>query len=253
MRFAERHNLHIISDEIYALSVFDSPNNPRAIPFTSILSIDPVAVGCSPARVHAIYGASKDWGANGFRVGALISQSNPELHSAMESNALLMKVSSVADRLWSGLLLDEVQLPLYIKMNKQRMSDAYRTATNWLERHEIPFRPANAGHFIVMDLSRFLSYVDNSGRKLSPVEAEEQLANRLMLGGVNVARGAAYSFPTSGWFRLTFTLRSDYFTLGLKRIEVVLGICDVPLRSGKTGIELGEVQEVMERVQRISV
>lgn len=82
-----------------ALSVFATRSLPNATPFTSILSIDPlVEASCSPSRIHAIYGASKDWGANGLRLGALVSQSNPELHTAMESSCLLMKVSSVAVR-----------------------------------------------------------------------------------------------------------------------------------------------------------
>jgi 1-aminocyclopropane-1-carboxylate synthase len=65
--------------------------------FVSALSIDPLLeAGCSPSRVHVIYGASKDWGANGFRIGCLISQGNPQLHTAMESSCLLMKISSPA-------------------------------------------------------------------------------------------------------------------------------------------------------------
>lgn len=64
--FAEKHNLHLISDEIYALSVFDTPDNPST-PFVSLLSIDPAEVGCDPSRLHVIYGASKDFGANGLR------------------------------------------------------------------------------------------------------------------------------------------------------------------------------------------
>lgn len=73
------------------------PDNANAQTFVSLLSIDPLAeAGCNPARVHVIYGASKDWGANGFRIGCLISQANPQLHTAMESSCLLMKISSPA-------------------------------------------------------------------------------------------------------------------------------------------------------------
>lgn len=51
--------IHLIVDEIYALSTFDTPDQPDAQPFVSILSIDPQSVGCHPGRVHAVYGASK--------------------------------------------------------------------------------------------------------------------------------------------------------------------------------------------------
>lgn len=59
-RFVEKHNLHLISDEIYALSTFTTPSNADAQPFVSLLSLDVLAeAGCCPSRVHAIYGASK--------------------------------------------------------------------------------------------------------------------------------------------------------------------------------------------------
>lgn len=37
------------------------------------------------------------------------------------------------------------------------------------------------------------------------------------------ARGAAYAHNIAGYFRLTFTLRQDYFELGLLRMEKALG------------------------------
>jgi len=38
------------------------------------------------------------------------------------------------------------------------------------------------------------------------------------------ARGSAYSYPVAGFFRLTFTLRPDYFKIGLKRFESALAL-----------------------------
>lgn len=55
--FCERYNLHLVSDEIYALSVFDVEGAART-PFTSVLSIDPSRV-INPGRIHVMYGMSK--------------------------------------------------------------------------------------------------------------------------------------------------------------------------------------------------
>jgi len=41
MRFCGKHNLHLISDEIYALSVWHNPELPEAARFKSVLSIPP--------------------------------------------------------------------------------------------------------------------------------------------------------------------------------------------------------------------
>jgi aspartate/methionine/tyrosine aminotransferase len=57
MRFCNKHQLHLISDEIYALCVFDS-GYPDAPTFTSVLSLatpDLIDVNL----VHVLYGLSK--------------------------------------------------------------------------------------------------------------------------------------------------------------------------------------------------
>lgn len=54
-RFAEEHDLHLVSDEIYGLSVFDNASCPTALPFTSLLSLDvekELGISFDRARVH---------------------------------------------------------------------------------------------------------------------------------------------------------------------------------------------------------
>jgi 1-aminocyclopropane-1-carboxylate synthase len=71
-RFAEKHNLHLVSDEIYALSQFRNPDveEEKAVRFTSMLNVDVLKeAGCNPARVCVLYGVAKDFGANGLRIG----------------------------------------------------------------------------------------------------------------------------------------------------------------------------------------
>jgi 1-aminocyclopropane-1-carboxylate synthase len=69
LRFAEKHDLHLLVDEVYALSTYENPA-VDAQPFTSILAIDARGeAGCDPARVHVVYGMSKDFCAAGLRAG----------------------------------------------------------------------------------------------------------------------------------------------------------------------------------------
>lgn len=191
-----------------ALSTFETSHS--AVPFTSILSIDPlVEAHCNPSRIvrdfsrslpvklrssllyniqHVVYSASKDWGVNGLRLGVLVSQANPELHTAMESSCLLMKISSASDILWSSLLLDPVALPTYLEMNRSRLAQAYQHAIRFLEEHEITYRPSNAGHFVWIDLRRYLpDRAMEDGRYLETgVEREEELAKHFLRNGINV-------------------------------------------------------------------
>jgi aspartate/methionine/tyrosine aminotransferase len=39
MRFCQKYRIHLISDEIYAMSIFTNTEVPDALPFTSVLSI----------------------------------------------------------------------------------------------------------------------------------------------------------------------------------------------------------------------
>ena len=55
------HRCWILSDEVYAGSVFDGE-------FVSVAALDVLP----PDRVHVVWGFSKDFGMSGFRVGALI-------------------------------------------------------------------------------------------------------------------------------------------------------------------------------------
>lgn len=96
------------SDEVYANSVFSSTDFPSPPQFTSVLALD-VKKHINPTLVHCLYGMSKvreaaralctlcsrnvlllnrgsqDFCSNGIRLGAFISQSNPELHAAIRA------------------------------------------------------------------------------------------------------------------------------------------------------------------------
>jgi 1-aminocyclopropane-1-carboxylate synthase len=76
MKLCQKYCIHHISDEIYALSVwpYDSNHQPPVMqPFTSALSINPTGI-IDPALIHVLWGTSKDFGANGFRCGVIISR-----------------------------------------------------------------------------------------------------------------------------------------------------------------------------------
>jgi aspartate/methionine/tyrosine aminotransferase len=77
-RFCGQNGLHLVADEIYALSEFEScVGLPR---FTSVLSLahDPKD-HIFHENIHSLYGASKDWAMGGLRLGFLITR-NPGIY-----------------------------------------------------------------------------------------------------------------------------------------------------------------------------
>lgn len=85
LQFCEAHQIHFVSDEIYALSNFgaitcsQNVNNPDVVigletKFTSVLAIDMKRLQVNPARVHVAYSISKDLGSSGIRLVCRNSQ-----------------------------------------------------------------------------------------------------------------------------------------------------------------------------------
>ena len=58
MRFCQKYQIHFLSDEIYALSTFESKDIRNPVPFTSLLSIDKTGI-IEPNLCHVMHGMSK--------------------------------------------------------------------------------------------------------------------------------------------------------------------------------------------------
>lgn len=85
--------MHFISDEIYAKSVFGNLDTPDAVQFVSTLSLDLEGV-IDPACHHVLYGASKDFCANGLRLGLVYTQ-NEGIMGALSSIRFASRISQL--------------------------------------------------------------------------------------------------------------------------------------------------------------
>lgn len=83
LRFCQKYGIHLISDEVYALSVYDEDGDDLQSRFVSALSINPVQLGVDPDLIHVLYGMSKDFAMAGLRLGCLISHNQNLLRSAL--------------------------------------------------------------------------------------------------------------------------------------------------------------------------
>jgi xeroderma pigmentosum group C-complementing protein len=83
LQFCQKYQIHLISDEVYALSVYEEDNSTDG--FVSVLSIEPANIGVNPALIHVLYGMSKDFAAAGLRLGCLISQNQRFLQAALST------------------------------------------------------------------------------------------------------------------------------------------------------------------------
>lgn len=154
-RFCGRRGMHLLSDEIYAMSSFSEE------PFTSVLSIpDDPARGVFAENIHCMYGASKDFGCGGLRLGFLVTR-NGLLWKSVRRLALFTWVSSFPAAFFTNFLRREDAVDRYLTTYRERLADRYAVTAEQLREKGIPFGPANGGIFVFVRLTKWLVYFEN--------------------------------------------------------------------------------------------
>lgn len=238
MRLCQKHSIHLISDEIYALSVWentiDSSTTTSAVPsivkFESASSIDTQGI-IDPSLVHILWGMSKDFGANGLRMGAVISQSNQPLLDACRTCALYSSQSSLSDYVTAEILSDDTFVEEYIQTNQSRLSEAYSVGVQALKKHKIDYAPgANASFFLWINLgkafleqhpeeaTRTLNSIAGEGKESVKPALTDVINQKLMANKIFLASGDVTGAEEPGWFRLVFSQPRDYVEEGMRRI-----------------------------------
>lgn len=120
------------------------------------------------------------------------------------------QTSALAAIVTAGLL-ESIQLPPLIKMNSQRLSEAYTRATDWLKRYRLPFVPATGGVYVFARLAPHAqTWAD-----------EDEMVARLR--AVRVLSSLGRSFHSredqKGWARIVIAVES---TEALTRIELAV-------------------------------
>ncbi|KAF7550486.1 hypothetical protein G7046_g8001 [Stylonectria norvegica] len=225
MEFCQKHHLHLISDEIYACSVFDSGED-NAVPYTSILSINPTNL-IDTDLLHVTYGLSKDFGVAGLRIGAIITQSQ-SVRGVVDSVMRFHNPSGASLAIGIAMLEDREWCRVFISSSREKLANAYRHITQGLRDMGVRYlRGSNAGFFVWVDLSPYLPS-DLDGE----VNCEFALAKKLKNAGVFLHPKEEHSLE-KGWFRMVYTQDPRTVTEGLRRIKRVIS-------SRKTGIKVRE-------------
>ena len=205
LRFAERADLHVVFDEVYAMSVFGPT------PFTSVATLRP-SLG---DRIHIVWAFSKDFAASGLRCGTLITE-NRDLMSAVEALAYWACVSGDTQFMLGEMVSDDAWVDTYANAMQSRLGDAYRAITSRLDQAGIPYLPSEAGFFLIIDLRRYLT---------APTwEAEDALWRRILDDtNVNLTPGSACRIEEPGFMRLCFAAVSqETGAIGVARIARTL-------------------------------
>ncbi len=197
--------IHVVFDEIYALSVFGDQS------FNSCARVCR-ALGDS---VHIVWAFSKDFGASGLRCGVLVSE-NEDLLQAVDALAYWSCTSGHTQYLLGEVISDDAWVDTYLGRVREVLAHSYDRATTALDEAGIPYIPAAAGFFMLCDLRHALAE--------STWEAERALWWRILEeANVNLTPGSACRNTEPGFLRLCFAgVPPDTLVTGIRRLGAVL-------------------------------
>ncbi len=150
----------------------------------------------------------------------MVSQGNAAVRTSI-GLVTTTQTSALAAIVTAGVL-ESIQLPRLIKMNSQRLSEAYTRVTEWLKRYGLPFVPATGGVYVFARLAPHAqTWAD-----------EDKMIARLKAARVLVSPGQSFHSreDQKGWARIVIAVEPHTLTQALTRIESALKL-------GRAGIE----------------
>ena len=200
IEFCKKYDIHLISDEIYALTAYNS--------FKSIFHPDLLPL-IDKQKTHVVWSFSKDFCMNGVRVGVFCSL-NRELVNQMHNSCYFSAISRFADIHLTQFLTNEPKVDEFLRNNKNACLEALRNVVSFFESHGIPFITPNGGFYLYFNFGKYLK------------TTEEALFLDLIDAGVYMPRGEAFFDSNKGWFRITYALKENELNLLLQRLNKIV-------------------------------
>ncbi|KAL8151818.1 hypothetical protein V2J09_021626 [Rumex salicifolius] len=210
LTFISTRNIHLVSDEIYAGTVFSGHDDYVSV-MEPLLSEKRFKHALN--RVHVISSLSKDLGLPGFRVGSIFS-TDPAVISAATKMSSFGLISAQTQHLLAALLSDHGFTSTYAAENRRRIRLRQEEMAAGLSSAGIScLTGSNSGLFCWVDMRHLL--------KEKSLQGEMDLWKKIVYEvRLNVSPGSSCHCDEPGWFRMCFAnLAEPTLELAMRRLR----------------------------------
>jgi aspartate/methionine/tyrosine aminotransferase len=187
---ARKHNIWVISDEVYDEIYFDAPP-------VSVQTLD------TDGRVITVFSFSKTYAMTGWRVGYLVGPHDIVSHILRVQEPITSCVNSVAQKAAVAALTGDQSC-----VAEMRTAYASRAnlVTKILDNHDVPYARPSGAFYTMVDITRSgLSDVDFVSRMIT----EKRVA---------VVPGSAFGPESGAFVRVSLASHEDDLTKGVTRL-----------------------------------
>lgn len=199
IELCKKRDIHIISDEIYALSRLDGSSHHSLLNYNY-------------ENIHFLYGMAKDFTLAGLKVGFFYTR-NPDLSKAMQSVSYFYTTSTQTQNTIELLLKDHDFIKSFTIKNQKSINNTYQNLISSLPNllHTKP----DAGIFFLANFSHLL--------KENSLKGEIDLFNFFLDElKIHMTPGSAMGMQERGMFRVCFAKEESNVREYIKRMSKVL-------------------------------
>jgi len=213
--FAKEEGLHVIFDEVYALSMHED------VPFFSVASLRDLP---NSMTTHFVWSCSKDLALSGFRCGVVYSW-NPYVNKSLSLLSQFTAVPLLVQEKIRCLLTTQNKFleETFIPYNQIRLQKAKDRMIERLQILNIETHPCEAGLFLWCNVSEHL--------KERTYAEELDLCEKMLAVGLWVVPGRLMDCVEPGWIRINFARKHEewieFFIRFPKALEKYHTNCDV--------------------------
>jgi len=190
VQFAAKHDLYLLSDEIYEDLIFEGQHHSPAR-------------WDEDGRVITVFGFSKSYAMTGWRLGYVVSRPPVSDVLAKLQEPFVTCAAAVCQKAGEAALRGSQQCVSEFRAAYKHRRDL---AVSTLERRGIRYSPPHGAFYLLVDIS------------LTGLDSYSFARELLVDTKVCVAPGAAFGDLTEGWVRVSLAVNDQVLTEGLERL-----------------------------------